>query len=49
MSIARRTLIPLCAALATATLAGLPAAAQNVTLRFNHVLGATEPYHLGFQ
>jgi TRAP-type transport system periplasmic protein len=49
MSIARRTLIPLCAALATATLASLPAAAQNVTLRFNHVLGATEPYHLGFQ
>jgi TRAP-type transport system periplasmic protein len=49
MSIARRSLIPLCVALATATLASLPAAAQNVTLRFNHVLGATEPFHLGFQ
>jgi tripartite ATP-independent transporter DctP family solute receptor len=45
----RRTLIPLCMAIATAALASLPAAAQNVTLRFNHVLGATEPYHLGFQ
>jgi TRAP-type transport system periplasmic protein len=41
--------MPLCAALATAAIASLPAAAQNVTLRFNHVLGATEPYHLGFQ
>jgi TRAP-type transport system periplasmic protein len=49
MNIARRTLIPLCAALAALALVGSAVAQQSVTLRFNHVLGATEPYHLGFQ
>jgi TRAP-type C4-dicarboxylate transport system substrate-binding protein len=40
-----KTLIPLTAALA---LAALPATAQT-TLRFNHVLGPSEPFHAGFQ
>jgi tripartite ATP-independent transporter DctP family solute receptor len=35
--------------MAVGVLAGLPAEAQNVTLRFNHVLGPNEPYHAGFQ
>jgi TRAP-type C4-dicarboxylate transport system substrate-binding protein len=44
----RKTLIPLGAALAVATLAALPATAQT-TLRFNHVLAPSEPFHAGFQ
>jgi TRAP-type C4-dicarboxylate transport system substrate-binding protein len=35
--------------LAVALAAAAPASAQTFTLRFNHVLGPTEPYHLGFQ
>jgi TRAP-type C4-dicarboxylate transport system substrate-binding protein len=50
MTVLRKTLIPLCAALALGPLTEAPAAqAQTVTLRFNHVLGPNEPYHAGFQ
>jgi tripartite ATP-independent transporter DctP family solute receptor len=45
----RLGLIPLCAALSLGALAAAPAMAQNFTLRFNHVLGPSEPYHAGFQ
>ena len=38
-----------CASVALLTAAGQPAAAQEkFTLRFNHVLGASEPFHEGF-
>src|SRR5690606_4200153 len=36
------------AALAAALLCGTAANAQQNTLRFNHVLGPSEPYHEGF-
>jgi tripartite ATP-independent transporter DctP family solute receptor len=49
MTSLRTTLIPLCAALSMGALAAMPAMAQNFTLRFNHVLAPTEPYHAGFQ
>ena len=49
MDIARRKLVLLGMALGLGAFASsAPAPAQSVTLRFNHVLGATEPYHLGF-
>lgn len=35
-------------AIAGLVLAAAPAAAQEYTLRFNHVLGPSEPYHAGF-
>lgn len=42
--------IPICAAAAVAIAASAPAMAQEKhTLRFNHVLGPSEPYHAGFQ
>lgn len=37
------------AVLAAACLGGTSAGAQQNTLRFNHVLGPSEPYHSGFQ
>jgi len=37
------------AALVTGLLLGATAHAQQTTLRFNHVLGPSEPYHAGFQ
>jgi TRAP-type C4-dicarboxylate transport system substrate-binding protein len=40
---------PVCVALGVALLAQAPALAQETyTLRFNHVLGPSEPYHEGF-
>jgi hypothetical protein len=43
-------LIPICAAASVAILANAPVQAQQTyTLRFNHVLGPSEPYHKGFQ
>jgi tripartite ATP-independent transporter DctP family solute receptor len=49
MTIPGKRLTPVCAALALALLAVAPAAAQDTyTLRFNHVLGPSEPYHAGF-
>jgi TRAP-type transport system periplasmic protein len=40
---------PVCAALGVALLAQAPARGQEThTLRFNHVLGPSEPYHEGF-
>ena len=43
-------LIPICAAAGVAVLANAPIQAQQTyTLRFNHVLGPSEPYHKGFQ
>jgi tripartite ATP-independent transporter DctP family solute receptor len=44
----RKTLAALCAAGLVASAAGA-AQAQDFTLRFNHVLGPSEPYHEGFQ
>ena len=44
-----RRLLPLLAAASTAVVAGHTAEAQDTyTLRFNHVLGPTEPFHEGF-
>jgi tripartite ATP-independent transporter DctP family solute receptor len=44
-----KTILPGCAALGLASLAALTAGAQETfTLRFNHVLGPSEPYHAGF-
>lgn len=41
--------LPLCMAAGLLALAGAPASAQDThTLRFNHVLGPSEPYHAGF-
>ena len=43
-------LIPICAAAGVVVLANAPIQAQQTyTLRFNHVLGPSEPYHKGFQ
>jgi tripartite ATP-independent transporter DctP family solute receptor len=39
----------LCGAAVIALAAAAPAVTQEYTLRFNHVLGPTEPYHEGFQ
>lgn len=44
----KRYLTTLAATAAMALALAAPAAAQNV-LRFNHVLGPSEPYHAGFQ
>jgi tripartite ATP-independent transporter DctP family solute receptor len=41
-------LTPICTVLALAALAGNAAAQDSFVLRFNHVLGPTEPYHQGF-
>ena len=43
-----RRLALACTALGIAVAGALPAAAQEFTLRFNHVLGPSEPYHAGF-
>jgi len=43
-----RTTASLGAVLAAALVAHTPAAAQEFTLRFNHVLGPGEPFHEGF-
>ena len=48
MMIRKKVLVPLCAAACIGAFAGLAAAADTYTLRFNHVLGASEPYHQGF-
>jgi TRAP-type transport system periplasmic protein len=43
-------LIPICVAAGVVVLANAPIQAQQTyTLRFNHVLGPSEPYHKGFQ
>jgi tripartite ATP-independent transporter DctP family solute receptor len=44
----KRTIASCCAALAL-TVAGQAVAQDTFTLRFNHVLGASEPFHKGFQ
>ncbi|HYG86706.1 MAG TPA: C4-dicarboxylate TRAP transporter substrate-binding protein [Azospirillum sp.] len=45
-----RKLAPFCTILGLAALSGAPAHAQETfTLRFNHVLGPSEPYHEGFR
>jgi TRAP-type C4-dicarboxylate transport system substrate-binding protein len=44
-----RTGIGLAALGAAVLLAAANARAQDFTLRFNHVLGPSEPYHEGFQ
>jgi TRAP-type transport system periplasmic protein len=44
----RRTLGPLCAALGIVGFSTLAVGADTYTLRFNHVLGPSEPYHEGF-
>lgn len=49
MKTLQRFAAPLLAACAIAIGLGAPAAAQNYTLRFNHVLGPNEPFHQGFQ
>ncbi|KEQ02424.1 hypothetical protein [Pseudorhizobium pelagicum] len=44
-----RRLLPLLAAASIAVVAGQTAEAQDTyTLRFNHVLGPSEPFHEGF-
>jgi TRAP-type transport system periplasmic protein len=43
-----RTIKALLAGTATALLMAAPAIAQEFTLRFNHVLGPSEPFHEGF-
>lgn len=46
----KKGLAPLCAALGMSVLgSGAALAAESYKLRFNHVLGASEPYHKGFQ
>jgi TRAP-type transport system periplasmic protein len=45
----RKTMVITLGAAALAALVAGPARAQDVTLRFNHVLGPSEPYHEGFQ
>src|SRR5690606_9357674 len=49
MTMVRKFLAPVGAALGLAVLASGAALAQETfTLRFNHVLGPSEPYHQGF-
>jgi TRAP-type transport system periplasmic protein len=45
----KRKITALLGGTAAALLLALPAAAQDFTLRFNHVLGPQEPYHEGFK
>lgn len=44
----RKTIRRLALACTALGIAALPAAAEDFTLRFNHVLGPGEPYHAGF-
>jgi TRAP-type transport system periplasmic protein len=49
MRTSSKGIMPICAALGLIVLGGTAASAQeSFTLRFNHVLGPSEPYHEGF-
>jgi TRAP-type C4-dicarboxylate transport system substrate-binding protein len=54
MTVLKKTLAPICAALAILAASVVPTgtaaqAQEKFTLRFNHVLAPSEPYHEGFQ